>query len=67
VCLGIQAFVCSPNRGLAIDLLTAWLSAVPQFDRAAFGKLQVMRALGMSIDPTAPVTAMTRSVSAPYA
>lgn len=37
--------------GLAIDLLTAWLSAVPQFDRAAFGKLQVMRALGMTIDP----------------
>jgi len=35
------------------DLLTAWL-ARPGLYRASNGRLQVMRALDMSIDPTAP-------------
>ena len=48
---GYPSLCMFAKHGLAIDLLTAWLSAVPQFDRAAFGKLQVMRALGMTIDP----------------
>jgi len=45
---------CSLATEGLTELLTAWLCLCPGFDWAKPEKLQVMRALGMSIDLTAP-------------
>jgi hypothetical protein len=47
-------YVRSATVWLVENLLTAWLVLCPGSTGQQSGKLQVMRALGMSIDPTAP-------------
>jgi hypothetical protein len=49
-----EVLVCSLATVWLVDLLTAWLVLCPGSTGQQSGKLQVMRALGMSIDPTAP-------------
>ena len=62
---GYRSLRLFAGYGLAVRIAHRLALPVPRFDWAASGKLQVMRALGMSIDPPRPVTAATRSVVAP--